>query len=246
MFSDRNAFPIEEMKSEAIDNWLTPVPTKEKGALILRGEGPVAPETETLAAKHWPEAAPRVPVKLEGGHTVEAVIQNQGGEGILALEPFMRPEPAATSTGEDTSTEGASDQLAEAPEPDAAPKAEAEPATETPGAEAPAESNVEKEEESVAGLMEYASEIRALGDFTDAGDFKLTIIAHAKDAANADLAKTLLDGLRDVTQTDMKEDEITVTGATTVNGNVVTGDIIFSGFKERFTKWLHEMQQSRY
>ena len=240
MFSDPNAFPASKMETAGIDTWLTPTLTSERGALILRGEGAVAPETETIAATHWPEAAPRTPIELEGGHALESVIQNEGGVGILALEPFFRVD-----VKEGDSSESSAD--AEAEDPNVEPSAESNPAAESE--ELPAESAAEmekQEQESVLGLLLYASNIRLIGDFTDAGDFKLTLTARAKDAENAALAVELVDGLREVIRTEMEKDEISVTGATTVAGDVVTAEVIYSGYKERFATWLKQMQQSRY
>ena len=248
MFGDKNAFPVSDMETKGIDTWLTPALTREKGAIIFRGAGAVEAETEALAVAHWPVAAPRKPVKLEGGHAIEGVIHNESGEGFLALEPFFRIDAEKVAAGGNTAGASAeapeSETVVESPAAESKPAAESEPANKA--LDTPTDSGTEgkKEEVSAAGLLEYAAEVRVLGDFTEAGDFKLAITARAKDAENAALAKTLLDGLRDVAQTDMKEDEITVTGATTISGEVVTSEIIFSGYKERFAKWLQEMQHS--
>ncbi len=248
MFGDKNAFPASKMETGGIDTWLTPALTREKGALILRGTGAVEAETEALAAARWPVAAPRTPVKLEGGHAIEGVIHNESGEGFLALEPFFRVDADEVAAGDHSAGVSAeapkSETVVEPPAVESKPAAEAEPADKTLDLPAEAGADGEKDEVSAAGLLEYAVEVRVMGDFTEAGDFKLAITARAKDSENAALAKTLLDGLRDVAQTDMKKDEITVTGATTISGEVVTSEIVFSGYKERFAKWLQETQKS--
>lgn len=249
MFSDKNAFGLADLEASGgargIDRWVTPALTREKGAIILRGEGAVEPETETLAATHWPEAAPRTPIQLEGGHVIEAVIRNDGGEGILALEPFLRVD---TDKLQEDAT-AANDTEANGPaQADVTPAAEA-PAEEvaaqdTKAAEAPAApESVVSGDDSALGLLLYATEIKVLGDFAEGGDFKIAIAARTKDAAGAEAASEVIDGLREIARTELEKEDITVTGETATAGGVVTGEIVYSGYKARFAKWLNEMQR---
>ncbi|NUM54248.1 MAG: hypothetical protein HUU46_11440 [Candidatus Hydrogenedentes bacterium] len=245
MFGNKDALPLQELEREGgmrgIDTLLTPAFTREKGAIILRGEGAVEPETESIAAEHWPEAAPRVPPKLTGGHVLEVVIRNDGGEAILALEPFIRVEPG---TAAESSTAAAN--------ADAQPAAEAAPEAASEGETTQGEGEAESTEQagnndaSALGLLLYASEITAHGDFTEGGDFKITIVARVKDEASIEAATAIVDGLRDIAKSESEKDEITVTGATTAADGVVTGEIVYSGYEEQFTKWLDQKQQSRY
>ena len=255
MFNEASKAAIQAAEQEegtpGIDTWMTRSLTREKGAIVLRGEGAVDEESEALAGKHWPEVAPRTPVKLEGGHAIEVVMQNHSGEAILALEPFyrMEPEPAESTeapSGADAETvepaadAEATDDSADAPEVEAPAKVTSLPETDENTGNAKA-----AEEQSAGPLLELASELKVIGDFTEAGDFKLVVTAHAKDQASAEESKKILDVVRDASATDAKENEITVTGGTTIAGDVVTGEFIYSGFKDRVGKWLDEMQRSQ-
>lgn len=257
MFNEVSEVAIQDSESRGdtpgIDRWLTRSLTREKGAIILRGEGAVDTESESLAATHWPEVALRTPAKLEGGHAVEVVLQNHGGEAILALEPFYRLEPEPTETAENSIEPNAeTSPEAEAPvETDSAPQAEAPAdmnATED-SASAEAEQNEgdgESEAPPSAGpLLEWASELKVIGDFTEASDFKLVVTARMKDEVSAAKAKELLDGIRESSVEDMKEDNISMSGETVVARDVVTAEFIFSGFKEQMGKWLDDMERSQ-
>jgi len=257
MFNEASKAAIQAAEQEkgtsGIDTWLTRSLTREKGAIILRGEGAVDAESEALAGRHWPEVAPRTPVKLEGGHAIEVVIQNHSGEAILALEPFyrMEPKPAESPSDPDAETVAPAAESEATAESAAAtvaePQAEAASPSQTEAAEAdPSAGSAEDTDEQSAGpLFELASELKVIGDFTEVGDFKIVVTARAKDRASADESITILDVVREASATEAKENEITVTGETTIAGDVVTGEFIFSGFKDRMGKWLDEMQRAR-
>lgn len=254
MFSDKNALGLADLESnggaKGIDTWTTPALTREKGAIILRGEGAVEPETETLAATYWPEAAPRTPIQLEGGHVIEAVIRNDGGEGILALEPFFRVDMAklqedATAANDTAADDTAANGPTHEVETSSAEAPDEEDAAQDTGAteEQPAPESVTSGDESALGLLLCATEIKILGDFTEGGDFKIAIAARTKDEAGAEAASEVIDGLREVARTELKKEDITVTGETAAAGGVVTGEIVYSGYKARFAKWLNELQR---
>lgn len=260
MFNEASKAAIQAAEQEngapGIDTWLTRSLTREKGAIILRGEGAVDAKSEALAGKHWPEIAPRTPVKLEGGHAIEAVMQNHSGEAILALEPFYRMEPKPAEPAEAPSEPNA--------ETDA-PAAEAEATAGsdvTPTPEAPSEtaspSNIDgvetdpsadsaeaTDDQSAGPLLELASELKVIGDFTESGDFKIVVTVHAKDQASAEESKKILDVVREASAKDSKANDISVGGETKIAGDVVTGEFVFSGFKERMGKWLDEMQRAQ-
>ena len=258
MFNEASKVAIEAAEQEkgtpGIDTWLTRSLTREKGAIILRGEGAVDAESEAMAGKHWPEVAPRTPVKLEGGHAVEVVMQNHSGEAILALEPFYRIEPEPVEPAEASSEPNA---VEPAPEADATTENLAEPVAdaqaEAASSSEPEAANTDQstenaeaaEEQSAGPLLELASELKAIGDFTETGDFKIAVTVRAKDQASAEESKKILDVVREASAADAKEDEISVTGETIIAGDVVTGEFVYSGFKERMGKWLDEMQRSQ-
>ncbi|MCC6796632.1 MAG: hypothetical protein IT366_16035 [Candidatus Hydrogenedentes bacterium] len=260
MFNEVSKAAIEVSEKEGdtpgIDTWLTKSLTREKGAIILRGEGAVDAESEALAGKHWPEVAPRTGVKLEGGHAIEIVMQNHSGEAILALEPFYRIERQSAEPLEhrgEPSTETAAPlaeaQVAEASVTASGAEAMAEAQlpldTEVAKTEQSTEGGEATEEQSAGPLLELASELSVIGDFTETGDFKILVTARAKDAASAEKSKKILDDIREASVRDVEDDEISVTGDTKIAGEVVTGEFIFSGFKERMGKWLDDMERSQ-
>lgn len=245
MFGDKNAFPVHQLETPGIDTWLTPALTREKGALILRGTGAVETETEKLAVAHWPEAAPRVPVKLEGGHAVEAIIQNHSGEGIRALHPFFRGEDDTTKTVEKMEEAGQPQAESDAGQTG---KVEEEKSDETASTEIKPDTGETVKSDSIAPLLLYSTEVRIIGDFAENDTFKLVFTAQVKDVDAAATAKLLFDSLPAVLQKELDEkQEIAIAGETSISDKTVRSELTFSGFKQKFAGWLHRMQsQSRF
>ncbi|MCP4641941.1 MAG: hypothetical protein GY851_15980 [bacterium] len=67
------------------------------GAILLKTNEAITPETLALAGERWAQAAPDE-LKFEGGHFLEAVVGNSSGQAFLGLEGLL----LALSTKEDT------------------------------------------------------------------------------------------------------------------------------------------------
>lgn len=58
---------------------------KDRGILVMKGTLPTDAEARSLAASAWNTPAPATPLELEGGHFVEAVVDNRSGSGFITV-----------------------------------------------------------------------------------------------------------------------------------------------------------------
>ncbi len=68
---------------------------EQRGVLTLRGEIPIDPQTMELAGTTWPETRVDATLALEGGHMLEALLDNRDGGAftvLSTLEWLMGPD----------------------------------------------------------------------------------------------------------------------------------------------------------
>ncbi len=58
---------------------------EKRGVLTLRGEVPIDATTTRFTREFWPEPPPAAPLPLEGGHTIEVVLDNRDGGTFTTL-----------------------------------------------------------------------------------------------------------------------------------------------------------------
>jgi len=76
-----HTFPMIKWASEGMT-------LEQRGVLTLRGEMPIDPHTLELARTTWPEARVDTVLALEGGHVIEAVLDNRDGGAFTVLSAF--------------------------------------------------------------------------------------------------------------------------------------------------------------
>ncbi len=64
------------------------------GLWVVRSHWPVSREMRERAAAWWPDAR-FAPLELEGGHVLEALLDNRSGGALLALEALLAPRDLA-------------------------------------------------------------------------------------------------------------------------------------------------------
>ncbi len=94
---------VLSFETPGFEDWVTAGLVEEKGALVMRKRGRIAPEAIELVQEQ-PVPSGEQPFEVEGGHVFEVIVDNLNGCVFLGLEQLARPRERESDEGEEKRT----------------------------------------------------------------------------------------------------------------------------------------------